>query len=245
MKITEAKSFHCVPAIKENYLKEMEVLFADNKPHAIMLDFEDSISDNAKDNARVLLASQYTEIRDTCAKHDVLMGLRINSFDTQWYKDDIGFALKFPDVLKALDPKTDVFIIAHEDPCSEYGIERPLDLSVLNPLSFFILTLLSKARKYGLIIIDGASREFREEYMENFIRECRLEKSWGLDGKISIHPRQIKHINAIFDMQEDRERAKETVKKFESLTDGSAVVTDEKGNMMDLPSLRMYKKLLK
>jgi citrate lyase subunit beta / citryl-CoA lyase len=148
------------------------------------------------------------------------------------------------DIFPKLNREKDIVFIGHEDPCADYGIERPLDLSIFNPLSFFIMTVLTKCREYRLTAIDGPSREFQEAYMENVRSECLLEKSWGISGKITIHPRQISCVNDVFAKGEYMRKAAEVVQRFAELKDGSSVALDDLGNMMDKPSLRMYRNIL-
>ncbi len=149
------------------------------------------------------------------------------------------------DICQSLDNKKDVLFVGHEDTCADYLIERPMDLGSFHPLSYFMMNCVTYARKYGLVVIDGPSREYREEFIENFFRECQIELSWGFDGKITIHPRQIEYVNDIFSNKKKAEHAANIIKKFDDLDDGSTVAVNEKGDMMDMPSLRMATQMKK
>lgn len=280
MNIQNIKSFHCIPVINEKYLINLRKLFSATKPGAIILDFEDSIHPDFKNEARSVLAQYYQNIIDICFEFGVLCGLRINNRNTSWYNDDIAFlsrhkfdfidlpkvespgdindlrslcntpiaacietigGMYYADIIcSALDKNRDILFVGHEDPCADYMIERPLDLSSFNPLSFFIVNCLTAGRRNKLVVIDGPSREFKEEFLNNFEKECLLELQWGFDGKISIHPNQINIINKVFSDKQKIENAVEIVEKFNDLDTGITVAVNKKGDMMDAPSLRMY-----
>ena len=65
-------------------------------------------------------------------------------------------------------------------------------------------------------------------------------------GKAAVHPNQVPVINKVFEKRRMSmlRRAREVLSKFEKLNDGSSVIVNKKGEMMDTPSYVMYKRIL-
>lgn len=147
-------------------------------------------------------------------------------------------------IMREMQPH-DVFVVGYEDLSAELMIERP-ELDSVNPLTKIILRSIVSARKNNIIMIDAVSRKYgTPENIKSLEEECRYTaEKLGLSSKVAIHPSQVPVINSVFDKDPLIERAKEILGKFEELEDGSFVITNEKKEMMDTPSYRMYSKIL-
>lgn len=135
----------------------------------------------------------------------------------------------------------DFVISGHEDPSADYGIERPKNLSIPNPLTHFILQTITLARGYGFLVVDGPSRFIDD--LNHLRDESSLTKSWGCVAKCTIHPSQIKTINDIYNKSVDKEIANKNLEILNSLKDGTMAARNINSDMMDTPSLRMYEKI--
>lgn len=140
----------------------------------------------------------------------------------------------------------DILSLGYEDLSSELLIERPERLQVINPLSLIISYLIILARKEKIAIIDSVSRKFKgKSELKNFREECSFTSGMGLTGKLAINPSQVPIINKIFDKTHLVKNAREKIKNFEKLGRDSFVLLNEKGEMLDNPSYKMYKKIMK
>lgn len=138
----------------------------------------------------------------------------------------------------------DCFCIGYEDLSSELLIERPDRLDQINPLSLIINNSLISARKYNRVIVDAVCRKFgTKKNLKNLEDECQLASNIGFSSKIAIHPSQIAIINKHFDKKNLLEKADKILKSFNKLNDGTSVVTTEDKQMLDTPSVRMYKRV--
>lgn len=144
------------------------------------------------------------------------------------------------EVLSVLN-KEDVVVVGYEDLSSELGIERPIDLSSVNPLTHSIFQVYTKARKYNVPIFDAVCRYFQEDDLEILRKECEFTSALRFSAKFSIHPNQLSIINEYFDKEKINKFADDVVQKFYGVEDGSSVIVKDK-QMMDTPSLKLYKK---
>jgi citrate lyase subunit beta/citryl-CoA lyase len=141
----------------------------------------------------------------------------------------------------------DLFAIGYEDLSAEIGIERPENLNSINPLTNLLLNSLIHAKKHNIAMIDVVSRKFSKKDLADFREECLFTSKLGLSGKVCIHPNQVPIANEVWGARNRLilERGGKILKGFESLKDGSFVIVNEKKEMMDTPSYRMYNRLLK
>ncbi len=140
----------------------------------------------------------------------------------------------------------DVVVAGYEDPSAELLIERPSDLAQLNPLSFFFMQCLFAVRRHKLVMIDAPSRKFADtKALSEFKKECELTNSYRLSGKMAIHPEQVSIINQCFDKQDLIKESAKIIGEFDSLTDGSSVLTDKHKEMIDTPSYKLSKEILR
>ncbi|MDD4990285.1 MAG: aldolase/citrate lyase family protein [Candidatus Pacebacteria bacterium] len=140
---------------------------------------------------------------------------------------------------------SDLFAIGYEDLSSELLIERPDDLSAENPITKILMDCIISVRERNVIIIDAVSRKFgTPENLEQLEKECQFTLSLGLTGKVAVHPSQVPIINKVFNKEVLLKKAEEVLAQFKELKNGSSVIVRESKEMNDMPSYKMYKKLL-
>lgn len=99
------------------------------------------------------------------------------------------------------------------------------------------------ARALGLVAVDSAWPGYADA--DGFLKDCRLSRQLGYEGRVLIHPSQIAPAHSVYGPSpEDVERAKETVVVFEEgLAKGLASVPLH-GSMVDWPVYRSARDLL-
>lgn len=92
-------------------------------------------------------------------------------------------------------------------------------------------------------VIDGVFPDLDDD--DGFLDDAHQSRRLGFDGKSLFHPKQIKHINAIFSPSEDEiEYARKVVTAFDEATargDGAVAVG---GQLVDLPIVLRAQRLL-
>lgn len=140
----------------------------------------------------------------------------------------------------------DALVLGYEDLSAELMIERPENLNSTNPLTDILLKSIISARKNDIIMTDAVSRKYgTPDNLKELEKECIFTAGLGLSSKVAIHPSQVPIINSIFDKRLLLENAKKNMGKFMELKDGSSVIVGENKDMMDMPSYRMYSKILR
>lgn len=145
------------------------------------------------------------------------------------------------DTLLSFLNEDDAVVVGYEDLSAELQIERPQDLSTVNPLTHLIFDVYKSARKHNVIIFDAVCRYFKEEDIHILEKECVFTSNLRFTGKFSIHPNQINLINTHFDKKKLQTLANDVVQQFYGVEDGSAVIV-KNNQMMDTPSLKLYQK---
>lgn len=145
------------------------------------------------------------------------------------------------DTLLSFLNEDDAVVVGYEDLSAELQIERPQDLSSVNPLTHLIFDVYKSARKHSVIIFDAVCRYFKEEDLHVLEKECVFTSNLRFTGKFSIHPNQINLINRYFDKKKLQAFANDVVQRFYGVEDGSAVIVKD-NQMMDTPSLKLYQK---
>jgi citrate lyase subunit beta/citryl-CoA lyase len=99
------------------------------------------------------------------------------------------------------------------------------------------------ARALGLVAVDSAWPAYADA--DGFLKDCRLSRQFGYEGRVLIHPSQIGLAHSVYGPSpEEIERAKETVTVFEEgLAKGLASVPLH-GSMVDWPVYRAARDLL-
>jgi citrate lyase subunit beta/citryl-CoA lyase len=131
--------------------------------------------------------------------------------------------------------------LGYEDLSAELGIQRP-ELDGNNPLNSMLMETLVSAKKHGLQYMDAVSRKFDEEDLDEFREELSYGKEIGCWGKVLIHPNQVPPTKKTYSIEKEIEKAREKIRRFKEADSG--VITNEKGEMEDLPSLRQAEEIL-
>jgi citrate lyase subunit beta/citryl-CoA lyase len=137
--------------------------------------------------------------------------------------------------------KDDAVVVGYEDLSAELMIERPKELSSVNPLTSLLFEVFNTARKHKIKIFDAVCRYYKEEDLKILENECEYTSTLRFSGKFSIHPNQIGLINSYFDKKRITDFAIDVVGRFNDVKDGTAVIVKD-NQMMDTPSLNLYKR---
>lgn len=140
-------------------------------------------------------------------------------------------------------PRIKLFAIGYEDFCSECEIERP-PLDAPTPLHHILMESLITAKEFRIPMMDAVSRKFHPSDFAELRREAEYGFKIGLCGKLAIHPNQVSIINNSYDDTLLRNRMERLTKSFSAVADGSAAILNEFGEMEDMPSLRLARKVL-
>ena len=127
-----------------------------------------------------------------------------------------------------------------EDFTLDTGMERTEEGSeLLHPRVMVVIA----AKAADVIAIDTPYNDFRNE--EGLIREARLARSLGFEGKFVIHPSQIDPVNQIFcPSAEEVAHARRVVEAFEAAEAQGFASTSLEGKMIDIPQANRARKLL-
>lgn len=102
--------------------------------------------------------------------------------------------------------------------------------------------LVIAARAAGIQAIDGPYAAFDDD--EGLVRRARLARALGMDGKWTIHPRQIAAVNEVFTpAREEWERAEALLAAYREATDGGRGAAMFEGEMIDEANRRMAERL--
>ena len=131
--------------------------------------------------------------------------------------------------------------LGYEDLSAKLGIKRP-ELDGNNPLNSMLVDTVISTKKHNLQYMDAVSRKFKDDYLEEFKEELRYGKKIGCWGKVLIHPNQVPPTKETYSREKEIEKAREKIRRFEEADSG--VITNEEGEMEDLPSLRRAERVL-
>jgi len=127
-----------------------------------------------------------------------------------------------------------------EDFTLDTGMKRTEEGSeLLHPRVMVVIA----AKAAYVIAIDTPYNDFRNE--EGLIREARLARSLGFEGKFVIHPSQIDPVNQILrPSAEEVAHARRVVEAFEAAEAQGFASTSLEGKMIDIPQANRARKLL-
>jgi citrate lyase subunit beta / citryl-CoA lyase len=199
---------------------------AELAPDEVVVDLEDGVAPEAKDEARARLGS--AAARGTLA-------VRINAVGTRWWKDDLAAAAdRRPDVVvvpkaeSAEDVRRVVELLPDgiglevqiETALGLVEVERiaavggPLEALVFGPGDFaaslgipvltvgagsfdYAMARISvAARAHGLQAVDGPYANLAD--LEGLVVSARRALALGFDGKWVVHPNQIEPVDDVF-----------------------------------------------
>lgn len=198
----------------------------------VILDLEDAVAPDAKEEARTLIAEALNE----GGFGHRFMILRINAADTQWHAEDMKLAASL-DADAVLIPKInsaqDVVNARAKLPNSTLLAMMETPLAMLNAQSIasaglqgFVMGTNDLSKDTGARLIPGrepmrawlsiciaAARAYgltildgvfnSIEDADGFVAECEQGRDLGMDGKTVIHPKQLEPCNTIFAPEAD------------------------------------------
>ncbi len=216
------RSFHFIPADKEELYARVEELSADH----VIFDLEDGVSEADKMSARILLQN-YLEnnSRDR-------IWVRINSDNN--LPEDMEVVGRFPEVgvvipkykekgqLDILHHKQRALVLIEDFLSCQRLLEIADDKRIVAvglgfedmlstiPIANARLTEFMKhirmqasmkAKALGKISVDGISMIFHD--LLSLKEECEVARDAAIDGKLTIHPKQIAVVNQVFGIEQE------------------------------------------
>lgn len=140
------------------------------------------------------------------------------------------------EILSLLDENS-LYALGYEDFSAELDIDRP-EIDVPGPINTLLIENILCAKLKRIPIIDAISRLFKPQSMALFKKETEYGRSIGLCGKVAIHPNQLPLIHRVYHDESFALEQEQTLKAFNGLNDGSAVIVNNQGEMEDTPSLK-------
>ena len=229
-----------IPGSKERALDKARGLPVD----VILFDLEDAVAPDAKEGARLTLASCLA----AGGYGTRLKIVRMNGLDTQWGRDDAAAiaemdcdAVLLPKVnsaadvgaLAALIPDLPIWAMI-ETPKSIFNAgeiaahprmegfvlgtnDLAKDLGSRTRAALMTALQLSvlAAKAEGIAVLDGVYNKFKDE--DGLRVECEEGRDMGFDGKTLIHPAQVAICNAAFGpTNDDIDLAERQIEAFEA-----------------------------
>jgi citrate lyase subunit beta/citryl-CoA lyase len=109
-------------------------------------------------------------------------------------------------------------------------------------LNYVFSRLVVAARAAGIQAIDGPYAAFDDD--EGLKQRARLARALGMDGKWTIHPRQIATVNEVFTpAREEWERAEALLAAYRDATEAGRGAAMFEGEMIDEANRRMAERL--
>ena len=109
-------------------------------------------------------------------------------------------------------------------------------------LNYVFSRLVVAARAAGIQAIDGPYAAFDDD--DGLRERARLARALGMDGKWTIHPRQIDIVNEVFTpAREDWERAEALLAAYRQATEAGRGAAMFEGEMIDEANRRMAERL--
>lgn len=193
----------------------------------VILDLEDAVAPDAKEEARTLIAEALNE----GGFGHRFMILRVNAADTQWHADDMKLAASLNAdavLIPKINSAQDVVNARAKLPNSILWAMMETPLAMLNAQSIasaglqgFVMGTNDLSKDTGARLIPGrepmltwlstciaAARAYgltildgvfnSIEDADGFVVECEQGRDLGMDGKTVIHPKQLEPCNTIF-----------------------------------------------
>jgi citrate lyase subunit beta/citryl-CoA lyase len=130
---------------------------------------------------------------------------------------------------RTADGRLDAFVVGLNDLRKATGIPAEPGRSYLVA---YMMQVVLAARAYGLGVIDSVSNDFRD--IDAFAAECAQGRLMGFDGKMLIHPSQIRPANDHFGPQPDAvAEAQHVVAQFADPLNAGLNVINVNGRMIE------------
>jgi len=142
--------------------------------------------------------------------------------------------------IASASPRVVGISLGAEDFTLDTGIQRSEEGHELF-LPRFMMAIAAKAA--DVIAIDTPYNDFTDE--DGLLREARLTRSLGFEGKFVIHPSQIDPVNYVFrPSEEEVAQAKRIDEVFRAAEVQGFASTSLDGKMIDIPQAQRARKLL-
>jgi citrate lyase subunit beta/citryl-CoA lyase len=137
-------------------------------------------------------------------------------------------------------PRVLAIALGAEDLTLDLGVERSAEgLELLYSRSHLVIA----ARAAGIPAIDAIYPDLSDE--EGLIREARLGRQLGFQGKLVIHPKQVDPVNAAFSPSpEEIAQARRIVQAFQTAQSAGSGVVLLDGKMVDMPVVARARRIL-
>jgi citrate lyase subunit beta / citryl-CoA lyase len=140
----------------------------------------------------------------------------------------------------AADTRLEGFIVGTNDLAKELGAVSD---DARTPFQMHLALVLTAARAYGLVAIDGVYNDFRN--IQGLEDECIQGRRLGFDGKSLIHPAQLETANRVFAPEASAvEEARAIVQAFALPENSDKGVISLDGKMVELLHLEQAQRLI-
>ena len=142
--------------------------------------------------------------------------------------------------IASASPRVVGVALGAEDLALDTGMERTEEGGeLLLPRTMVVIA----AKAAEVIAIDTPYNNFQDE--EGLIKDARLARSLGFEGKFLVHPSQIDPVNQVFrPTPEEVTQAKRIVEAFAAAEAQGFASTSVEGKMIDTPQARKAQRLL-
>ncbi|MBN67445.1 MAG: hypothetical protein CMM94_07770 [Rickettsiales bacterium] len=244
----------------------------------IILDLEDAVAEDSKDNARATLLA----ILDNTDFGNKEVIVRINGATTPHYQKDVDAIKNHPKVnaillpkvekseqisdLHLAAPKKDLWLLFESakgvldmrtilERNTHAGIKalcfgnndfsEEMGLSSSHEMNHARSKVILAARAHGLMVFDGPSQRLIDNQDPAASQELQQQSQHafdlGFDGKMAIHPQQVKYVNRAFTPSEKAVKRAERIVEAHDGTQGAIRVD---GEMVEALHVRQAQELL-
>lgn len=239
---------------------------------SIILDLEDAVPENEKENARNIIKELVPNLR-TDKKE---LCLRINPIKSKHWEKDIELASKIEKINTIVVPKAEgkVSIVKEvsgknimpiietakgfvniSNILSSEGVDSvtygsaDFASNLKGSLNYYLKSsyvresIVIHAKSFGIQAIDCVFFDIEDK--DNFVLHAKQAKELGYDGKQVIHPSQIEMANMIFSpSKEEIEKAKRIVQEYEKASSIGKGAIKIEGKLVDAVHYRIAKELI-
>ena len=260
------RSMLFVPGNNPGMIRDAHIYGSDS----IMFDLEDSVSINEKDAARFLVYNALSNLKYGNKE----LVVRINDLSSGLGIQDLEAIVRAkPDVIRlpktecaqdVIDCEREIERIEREAgiPVGTTGMMAAIESGrgVLNAMEIALSSkrligialgaedyarcmILNAARAAGIDAIDTVYSDVNNE--EGFVKEARLIRQLGFDGKSVINPRQIPPLHQVFmPSEKDLTKARAVIEAAEEAERRGSGVISLNGKMIDKPIVTRARYLL-
>jgi len=193
---------------------------------AVVLDLEDAVPPDRKDEARAQVGEWLAARRDGAAAP--VIGVRINAADTPWHAADVDLCARAG---SAAAMHVQRLVFGSIDFQADLDIEAD-DEGDGDELLFYRSQIVLASRLAGLQApVDGVSTAIDQG--SRLEAEARRARALGFGAKLCIHPKQVAAVNQGFSPVAERVAWAKRVLAADAASGGAPVAVD--GKMVDRP----------